>query len=156
MFNTKDLSVVQFEPGFDYQRTAQSFTVATALLVAGANIGNQEFALDTNFDEVVGIAVYDMSAGTQNYSLAVRDGKGTILQGLTGRKSWVFTGVNTTDIPMPESHHYKMIGTDYKSSGVQKLIFNVANLTAVDLTEDVILDIVVLCRKPKNAGVINN
>lgn len=156
MFNLKDNSVLNIEPGFDYQRVAVTITIAEASMTSGANIGNNKVPLDMDYSEVVGIAVYDRSAGTQAFSLAVRDDKGKIFQDLTGRKSWVYTGTGNTDVALPETSHYKLIRTDYSKTGAQNLIFNVANLTASTFTEDVVLDVVVMCRRPSAQGVINN
>ena len=141
----QDNSVVQLDHvNYEYARTVQVFTKET--LASGATSDN-DFVLKANYDEMIGIAVYDGSADVFAFSLGVRSGNGEVLQDVTPRKSWVFTGSNSQDSQMPESHHYKMINLDYDKTGDKTLSFQISNLSGTAFASTLLLYVVVLSKR---------
>ncbi len=147
----QDNSVVQFDHvNFEYARSVQNYSKAT---LANGETSDNEFVLKANYDEVIGVAVYDGSAGDAvPFSMGVRSGNGDVLQDITPRKSWVYTGSSSQDSQMPESHHYKMINLDYNKTGDKMLSFQISNLSGGAFSGTLLLYVVVLSRRPRKAA----
>lgn len=141
-------SVVDFDfDNFIYQRNTCSVNIAA--MADGAVAADQIFNLRQDFEELVGIAVYDRSAGTYQFQMLCQIENGDTIQDYTARKNWVFTGAASTDGNLPECEHYKVVRVPYMATGKKRIIFRIANNSGGAFGTALILDIVLLTRKRK-------
>lgn len=141
-------SIVDFDfDNFVYQRNTCSVNIAA--MADGSVAADQIFTLRQDFEELVGIAVYDRSASAFQFQMLAQIENGDTIQDYTARKNWVFQGAASTDGNMPECEHYKVVRIPYQATGKKRILFRIANNSGAAFGTALILDIVLLTRKRK-------
>lgn len=141
-------SVLNFDfDNYDYQRNTNAVSIAA--LADGATAADQIFDIRQDFEELVGIAIYDRSASVFQFQMMAQIVQGDVVQDFAARKNWVFSGAASTDGNMPECEHYKVVRIPYLATGKKKILFRIKNTTGAAFGSTLLLDIVLLTRRKR-------
>jgi len=140
------MQVLKFDTdNYDYLRIVCPISIAA--MADGSTAADQLFDLRQDYDELVGIAVYDRSADVFQFSMTSQIVNGDVIQDYTARKGWIFSGALTTDSYMPESEHYKLVCIPYKRRKLDTILFRIQNNSGAAFGSTLKLDIVLVVRK---------